>query len=62
MERPRLHRISNTTQAIWSVSYAGMEVHFTKEWKAVDLYNMLLNQPTNPESLIRVIHSMSSEL
>jgi hypothetical protein len=51
MDPPRLQRISNAAGHTWCVSYAGMERHFTEDWRAIDFYYSLLGLPSNPASI-----------
>ena len=61
MGLPRLQRIDRADAPVWRVSYVGMERDFVEDWKAVEFYQHLLSHPTNPESLLRVLRSMSIE-
>ena len=51
MDPPRLQRISSAAGHTWCVSYAGMERHFTEDWRAIDFYYTLLGMPSNPASI-----------
>jgi len=42
------------------VSYAGMEWIFVEDWRALELFNSILNRPTSPEFLLRDLRYMKA--
>jgi len=60
MEPPRLSASAGQSPRVWVVSYAGMEWIFVEDWRALELFDSILNRPTSPEFLLRDLRYMKA--